>query len=139
MIGQLGGSVGNLISMVTAGVGFRYGWGVADGYGIPPQFFGEETIGSRPYTRTSGRHAIWLFALVNGSVFGNAIFWDGNTFKDSMSVDYDPGIARLYLGVNAQAGSFGASFAVTRTTVPWENPSDRDQQTYGRIGLRYTY
>lgn len=139
VIGQAGGMAGNLISMVTAGVGARIGWGVPDDYGIPPQFFGEETIGSRPYTSYGTRTGVWLFALLNGSLFGNAIFWDGNTFKDSMSVEYDPSIGRLYLGINARTGGWSGSFAVTKTTVPWDNPAYRSVQTYGRIGLSYSY
>nr|WP_318942469.1 lipid A deacylase LpxR family protein [Marinobacter sp.] len=139
VIGQAGGMLGNLMSMVTTGVGARFGWGVPDDYGIPPQFFGEESIGSRPYTSYGTHTGVWLFALVNGSLIGNAIFWDGNTFKESMSVDYDPGIGRLYLGINARTGNWSASFAVTKTTVPWENPENRSVQTYGRIGIRYSY
>ncbi len=139
IIGQAGGTLGNLMSMVTAGVGVRFGWGVPDNYGIPPQFFGEETIGARPYTRYGTDSGIWLFALLNGSLIANAIFWDGNTFKDSMSVDYDPEIARLYVGINARSGQWSSSFAITTTTVSWETPMDRKMQTYGRIGLRYSY
>lgn len=139
VISQAGGSLGNLMSMATLGLGGRYGWGVPDDYGIPPQFFGEETIGSRPYTANSTKTGVWLFALLNGSYIANAIFWDGNTFRESPSVDYDPGIARLYLGINARVGRWSGSFAVTKTTVPWENPTNRNRQTYGRIGIRYTY
>lgn len=139
VIGQLGGTLGNLISMATAGVGARFGWGVPDDYGIPPQFFGEETIGSRPYTSYGTDTGVWLFTLLNGSYIANAIFWDGNTFKDSMSVDYDPGILRLYVGVKARSGAWSGSFSVVKTTVPWDNPTDRNSQTYGRIGLTYTY
>ena len=138
-IGQLGGSLGNLISMATAGVGARFGWGVPDDYGIPPQFFGDETIGSRPYTSYVTNSGVWVYALLNGSYIGNAIFWDGNTFKDSLSVDYDPGIARLYLGITARSGRWSGSFAITKTTVSWETPSDKSIQTYGRVGIRYTY
>lgn len=139
VISQIGGSVGNLISMATVGLGARCGWGVPDDFGIPPQFFGEETIGSRPYTAYGRKTGVWLFALLNGSYISNAIFWDGNTFKDSPSVDYDPGIARLYFGINARVGQWSGSFAITKTTVPWENPTNRKRQTYGRIGIRYTF
>lgn len=139
VIGQLGGTLGNLISMATVGVGARFGWGVPDDYGIPPQFFGEETIGSRPYTSYGTDTGVWLFTLLNTSYFANAIFWDGNTFKDSMSVDYDPGIVRVYIGINARSGDWSGSFSLAKTTVPWDNPTDRKRQTYGRIGITYTY
>lgn len=138
-ISQLGIGLGNLVSMATVGIGGRFGWGVPDDYGIPPQFFGEETIGSRPFTSYGTQTGVWLFALLNGSYIANAIFWDGNTFKDGPSVSYDPEIARLYLGINARSGNWSGSFAITKTTVPWENPTDKKQQTYGRIGVRYTY
>ena len=140
IIGQVGGTLGNLVTMATLGVGSRIGWNVPDDYGIPPQFFGEETIGSRPYTRTRNhRFVAWFFTLVNASAFANAIFWDGNTFKDSPSVDYDRGIGRFYFGLTVRYDAFSATIAGTATTIPWENPSNRSSQAYGRIGLAYTY
>lgn len=138
LIGQAGANLGNLISMASLGVGARFGWHVPDDYGIPPQFFGEETIGSRPYS-TRENSGIWAFVLLNGSYFGNAIFWDGNTFKDSMSVDYDPAIARLYVGLRGFVGGWGGSLSIATTTVPWDTPDDRSTQVYGRLGIQYTY
>lgn len=139
VIGQAGGAVGNLISMATLGIGVRYGWNMRDDFAIPPQFFGEETIGSRPYSTSNRKPSVWFYALANGSYIGHAIFWDGNSYKDSPSVDYDPIIGRLYLGIAGSMGNWGASFAITKTTVPWENPEDKSSQTYGRVGITYSY
>ncbi len=83
VIGQAALAAGNLLTNGTLGIGARWGWRVSDDFGLPPQFFGEETIGSRPFTSTAGSNGAWLFVLVNGSAFANAIFWDGNTFEDS--------------------------------------------------------
>lgn len=138
-IGQAGVGVGNLITMATVGIGARIGWGVSDDYGIPPQFFGEETIGSRPYTQSNNGDGFWFFTLLNTSAFANAIFWDGNTFKDSMSVDHDPYIGRFYVGMIARVGNISASFAIAKTTVPWDNPDNKSIQTYGRFRLTYSY
>jgi hypothetical protein len=139
VIGQGGMMLGNMLSMVTAGVGMRFGWNLPDDYGIPPQFFGEETVGSRPWSRDWHPYGSWLFLLVNGSAFANAIFWDGNTFQDSASVDYDPYIGRVYGGLRVQWGQWGSTLGLTMTSVPWDNPQDNRSQVYGRIGLGYSY
>lgn len=139
VLGQVGGTLGNLISMATIGVGGRIGWGLADDYAIPPQFFGEESIGSRPYSKTRENNAFWLFALVNSSYINNAIFWDGNTFRDSASVDYSPMIGRLYVGAVTQLDHWKITFSVTKTTVPWDNPDNKVIQTYGRLSFGYAY
>lgn len=129
---------GNLLTNATLGVGARWGWRVPDDYGLPPQFFGEETIGSRPYS-TKESLGLWLFGLVNGSVFGNAIFWGGNTIKESHSTGFDPFIGRAYFGVRGRWRAWSASFGWVLTTVPWDNPDDRKVQRYGRLGISYTY
>lgn len=139
IIGQAGATLGNLVSMASLGIGARFGWHVPDDFGIPPQFFGEETIGARPFSPGEAESGIWGFVLLNGSYFGNAIFWDGNTFKDSMSVDYDPAIARLYVGLRGFVGKWSGGISVVTTTVPWDNPEDRNSQVYGRLGIQYTY
>jgi hypothetical protein len=139
ILGQVGGAIGNLISMGTAGVGGRIGWGLQDDFAIPPQFFGEETIGSRPYSKGTSEAGFWFFALINGSAIGNAIFWDGNTFRDSPSVDYDPLIGRIYLGAVARLDRLSITFSIAKTSVPWDNPSDKSVQSYARLGFNYTY
>ncbi len=139
LIGQAALAVGNLLTDATAGVGGRIGWRVPDDYGLPPQFFGEETIGSRPFSRAAGDRGVYLFALVNGSAFANAIFWDGNTFAESHSIDYDHWIARFYSGLRVRWGKWGATFGYAATTVPWNNPANKTSQRYGRVGITYTY
>jgi hypothetical protein len=67
------GSVGNLLSMATAGTSVRFGWNVLDDYAMPPPFASEESIGSRPLTRTGmPQWSIYGFLYVNGSVIANA-------------------------------------------------------------------
>lgn len=139
LIGQAALAAGNLLSDATLGLGGRVGWRVPDDYGLPPQFFGEETIGSRPFTRAAGDRGAWLFFLVNGSAFANAIFWDGNTFADSHSIHYDHWIARAYLGLRLRWDRWGATVGMAATTVPWDNPANKTSQRYGRIGVTYTY
>jgi hypothetical protein len=139
LIGQAAIAAGNLMTDATVGIGGRWGWRVPDDFGLPPQFFGEETIGSRPFSDAAGDRGVWLFALVNASAFANAIFWDGNTFRESHSIDYEHWIARAYVGVRLRYRQWGLSFAYVTTTVPWTNPGNKDSQRYGRVGLTYSY
>lgn len=139
LIGQAGAMAGTLNSMATIGVSGRIGWGIEDDYAVPPQFFGEETIGSRPYSKSRTKGGFWLYALINGSAIGNAIYWDGNTFRDSPSVDYDPLIGRIYVGMAKRFDRAKISFTIAKTTVPWENPTDKSIQTYGKLNFSYNY
>lgn len=133
------GSLGNLLSMATAGTSVRFGWNVLDDYAMPPPFASEESIGSRPLTRTGiPQWSIYGFLYVSGSVIANAIFWDGNTFSDSPSVDYDPFIARAYTGLVVRRGGLSVAFTLVDTTVPWEDPEDPSTQRYGRLGFTWT-
>lgn len=139
LLAQLGGKLGNLISMATVGVGARFGWGVPDDFGTPPQLFGDETVGSRPYAGYQTDHGIWLSIFANATAVGNAIFWNGNTFKDSLSIDFEPVIARVFAGINARAGHWEASIAYIRNTETINKPTNKTQQSYARMGLWYSY
>ncbi len=138
IIGQGGFTAGNLITAVTLGAGLRWGWGVPDDYAIPPPFFGDETIGSRPVTMDGPKRGVWFFALANGSLFANTIFFDGNTFGDSPSIGYDHYIARLYTGLHVAFGRLTATYGTTASTVPWDTPDHRKSQRYGRLSVTYT-
>lgn len=143
VLGQAGATAGNLISMATLGIGGRIGWGLQDDYAMPPQFFGDETIGSRPYSKGSSsgssKGGFWFYALINGSAIGNAVFWDGNTFRDSPSVNYDPLIGQIYIGAAKRFDNLKVSFTLAKTTAPWDNPSDKAIQTYGKLNFSYGY
>jgi hypothetical protein len=139
VVGQTGASAGNLLTSATLGLGLRVGWGVPDDFWIPPQFFGDEAIGSQSLRAAETKFSVWFFALVNGALLGNAIFWDGNTFHDGPSVDYDHWIGQVYAGIRVRYRRIGASFGLTATTVPWTNPENRKSQLYGRLSVSYAY
>ena len=53
--------------------------------------------------------------------------------------DYDPLIGRFYWGITARRNNNARTYSIAATTVPWDNPEDRDTQRYGRIGVSWTY
>ncbi len=93
---SLGGAVGNVYTYASVGGMLRYGYKVPEDYGPP-------TI--RPGLQGSGffqRRKEWgwyLFAGVEGRAVARNIFLDGNTFRDSHSVDKKPLVADLQVGL----------------------------------------
>ena len=98
-----GGSVGTLATHGTAGLEVRLGWRLPDDFGTSPvRPAGENTAP----TRGGVRHAGWtmhVFASAEGKLVLRDITLDGNTFRDSHSVD-----KRMLVG------DLGYGFAVTR-------------------------
>jgi len=98
-----GGAVGNLATHGTVGAEVRVGYRVPDDFGTSPvRPAGENTAP----TRGGVRHAGWamhVFASLEGRLVLRDITLDGNTFRDSHSVD-----KRMLVG------DAGYGFAVTR-------------------------
>ncbi|WP_275096686.1 lipid A deacylase LpxR family protein [Sedimenticola hydrogenitrophicus] len=92
---HLVGALGNIYTYAGGGMMLRLGKGLRNDNGPPniaPGFPGT------PYLRPS-REANWyLFAGIAGRAVARNIFLDGNTFRESHSVDKEPLVADLQLG-----------------------------------------
>jgi len=129
-------AAGNLMTMVTSGIGVRWGHNVPDDFFVPPPFFGEETVGALPYDpQRNGTVAVYLAASVDAAAFANLIYLDGNTFSDSHEVDHDHWYARAHVGIHVHAGCMALAVSIVRATLPWERPDGATWETYGRISV----
>jgi lipid A 3-O-deacylase len=139
IIGQVGGSLGNLVSQASVGIGARFGWGMPQDFLISPLFFGDETYGYLPQAPTGRDTGAWLFIMFNGMLIGNAIFWDGNTFRDSLSINYDPEMLRFYLGLKGRSGQWSGSIALVTSRVSRDHPADEDTKVFGSLKISFGY
>ncbi len=90
-----GGALGNVFTYANAGVTLRYGKHLPDDYGPPRIQPG--LPGSADFAPVS--HFGWyLFAGIEGRAVARNIFLDGNTFRDSRSVDRKPLVGDLQFG-----------------------------------------
>lgn len=111
VIYHYGGSIGNLTTFVNAGAEVRFGGWIPDNFGSAPALPVAEntapTIGSI-YSDTVRFHG---FAALDVRYVMHDITLDGNTFKDSASVDREEVVADLGIGVAAHWGSWKIAFA----------------------------
>lgn len=90
------GALGNVYTYAGSGVMLRFGRGLRNDIAPPnirPGFPGV------PYLRPSPHPNWYFFAGLEGRAMAQNIFLDGNTFKDSHSVDKKPLVADLQFGL----------------------------------------
>lgn len=111
VIFHYGGSVGNLTTLVNAGAEVRIGGWIPDNFGSAPSLPVAEntapTLGSI-YSDTVRIHG---FAALDVRYVVHDITLDGNTFKDSASVDRKDVVADVGIGVAAHYGAWKIAFA----------------------------
>jgi hypothetical protein len=95
---RAGGGFGNFYIGANIGVEARLGYGLPDSYGVT----GRRSSGASSFVNTipPPRRVWWGYAFAGLQAFGVARFLptDGNTFKDSPSVDRDDFAANLTTG-----------------------------------------
>ncbi|MFT4266402.1 MAG: lipid A deacylase LpxR family protein [Xenophilus sp.] len=111
-IGHWGGVVGNLASYVNAGVELRYGWRLPDDFGSTPMRpAGENTAPPRGPGSAAAGWAGHAFLSTDVRLMFNDITLDGNTFRNSHSVDMRHAGADLGYGLVLTHGPWKFAFA----------------------------
>ena len=123
-IGHAGGAVGNLASYANAGAELRFGKHLPDDFGSNPLRLGGDN--SAPGTRDENVEAIrWHgFIALDARWVGNDIVFDGNTSKDSHSVDPKDAVADLVLGVAITRGPWKFTATHVRRTREFEGQQE---------------
>jgi len=111
VIFHYGGSVGNLTSFVNAGAEVRIGGWIPDNFGSAPALPVAENTAPTIGPVFSDVVRIHAFAALDVRYVANDITLDGNTFKNSASVDREDWVADLGIGVAAHYGNWKIAFA----------------------------
>ncbi|MCL7487864.1 MAG: lipid A deacylase LpxR family protein [Desulfobulbaceae bacterium] len=93
---HLGGALGNVFTYANAGVTMRYGKQLPNDYGPPRIQPG--LPGSADFSPLAN-FGWYIFAGIDGRAVARNIFLDGNTFRDSRSVDKETLVGDLQFGV----------------------------------------
>ncbi len=93
---HVGGAVGNVHTYVQAGLALRYGRNLPADDGPPRIQPGVPDSGVFASTDGAGWY---LFAGLDGRAVARNIFLDGNTFRDSRSVDKKPFVGDIQVGI----------------------------------------
>lgn len=141
-IPHIGAGIGNAFTLASAGGEVRLGWHLPNDFGtyiITPGSDNNAPLDdadSKLYSilHRAGAH---LFFAVNGSAVARNILLDGNTFRDSHSVDKKHFVACFVGGIGFTAGRFKITYSHVYQTKEFE--TQEKEQQYGAISLSRTF
>jgi hypothetical protein len=135
-----GTTVGNVLTAANAGAEFRFGYRL-------PRDFGSDVIRpgagvsvpepSGPQLTPWGRFGLHLFAAAQVQAVARNIFLDGNTWKDSHSVDKHPLVAQVSAGLALTFERLKVTYRHMLRTKEFE--SQDDPQVIGSLTLTWSF
>jgi hypothetical protein len=141
-ITHYGGALGNVFTYANAGLEMRLGWNLPTDFGTSLLRPGGETNAPAdtqdPRFQEIGHgFSLHAFAAVSGRMVFHDIFLDGNTFRDSHSVDKEFLVGDLVYGISLIVDSVKVSYAQVLRTREFEGQDSG--QNFGSISISYTY
>ena len=140
-ITQAGGAVGNVFTYLNAGAELRAGWNLPADFGTSVINPGGDTNApsaiNDPRLANDARFGFHGFAALTGRLVLRDIFLDGNTFSDSHSVDKEPLVGDLLMGVSVTFWNAKLSYAQVIRTREFEK-QDRVHK-FGSLSLSITF
>ena len=124
--------LGNISTRAMGGMGVRFGWNIPKDYGVSAINTGGEVGVLVLDEHHDMQRKDWSFSFnLNGygSAIARDIFLDGNTFKDSHSVDKENFVAYLGFGFSARYKSFVLDFMQTKST-----PKFKEEDSIHTVG-----
>jgi len=141
LIPHMGAQAGNINTSVAAGAELRFGWLIPRDFGSCPIRPGcdagdvlDNGLESRGRRNRFGMH---FFAGVEGRLVLRDIFLDGNTFKDSHSVDKEIFVANIVGGIALTYGRIRVNYALVLRSPEFKQRQDK--HTFGAISVSYAY
>jgi hypothetical protein len=123
-IPHLGGRVGNVYIYANTGAELRFGWNPPGDFGTCPIRPGCESNAATDMEEDSGRSfGIHAFLSIDGRAVLRDIFLDGNTWKESHSVDKIYFVADIGGGIGISAKWFKLTYGVIYRTKEFKSQS----------------
>ena len=131
---HFGGSVGNLTTFANAGAELRFGRNLPDNFGTAATLsYGQNTPPAR-WGVASSRPSIHGFMAVDARAVLHDVTLDGNTWRDSASVDREPLAAELAIGVALDWRAWQATLGATYRTKEYE--TQNREASFGTLTFR---
>jgi hypothetical protein len=128
LIPHLGGRVGNVYIYANTGAELRFGWNPPGDFGTCPIRPGCESNAATDMEEGRGRsYGIHAFLSIDGRAVLRDIFLDGNTWKDSHSVDKKYFVADIGAGIGISAKLFKLTYGVIYRTKEFNRQSSNGQ------------
>lgn len=127
---HFGGALGNIYTYLNTGVTLRYGEHLPLDYG-PPRI--QPSIQGAGFFAARQPFNWYLFAGIEVRAVGRNIFLDGNTFRDSRSVDREPWVGDFQWGAVLTFESFRLSYTHVSRSKEFESGPESHQ--FGALSL----
>ncbi|HEY8368606.1 MAG TPA: lipid A deacylase LpxR family protein [Thermodesulfobacteriota bacterium] len=131
---HLGAAVGNVFTYANAGATLRLGPDLPLDYG-PPRI--EPSLPGSGFFGPRNGFGWYLFAEVDGRAVARNIFLDGNTWKDSRSVDKEPFVADLRAGLALTFGRVQIAYTQVVRTREFKTQGEHDE--FGTVSVSFRY
>ncbi|MGF1454686.1 MAG: lipid A deacylase LpxR family protein [Alphaproteobacteria bacterium] len=130
VIPNVGASLGTLLTQVSGGATFRIGTDLQDDYG-PPRV--RPSLAGSAFFDPADRFSWYLFAGGQQRAVGRNLFLDGNTFRDSLSVDRNVLVSEVQAGAVVQIQR--VQFAYTFVARTQEFATQGEPQRFGAASI----
>ncbi len=140
-IPHIGAVAGNVSTYINAGATVRAGYNLPSDFGV--NLMRAAGITSAPIDDLDPRvrgagWSVFLLAGVDGRAIARDIFLDGNTFRDSRSVEKEAFVADFVWGVGIVRGSFELTFKRVLRTREFESQLGHNSD-FGSVTTSWTF
>lgn len=137
LVTHAGGSLGNFATHANGGAEIRFGKHLPDDFGSDPMRPAGENAAPGARGDLGNQWAWHVFAGLDARWVLHDVTLDGNTWKDSHSVDSEPVVADLSLGVAITKGRWKIAGAHYRRTREFEGQVERP--VFGSVSVSRTF
>jgi hypothetical protein len=138
LVPEWGFDLGNASTKLYTAVLYRFGWDIAKDYG---SYAIDNTSYSKIPLRSDASYPErWSFAFnlsAKGNLIARNIFLDGNTIRESHSVDKNYATLNIGYGISASYGHFSIDYLRTHTSKEFKDQEDLN--SYGSLLFSYNY
>lgn len=136
---HLGGRVGTVNIYANAGGEFRFGWKIPDDFGTCPIRAGCESNSAfeREAASDAKELGVIFFVATDGRMVLRDIYLDGNTFRDSHSVDKELFVADLIAGLSVRYGTVTTTYSYVYRTKQFETQDD--EQAFSSLSISWSF
>jgi hypothetical protein len=142
LIPHAGASIGNVQTYANAGGTVRLGLNLPSDFGV--QLARAGSVGGSPADDLDPRVALdrnfslFVFGAVDGRAMARDIFLDGNTFRDSRSVDKESFVSDVSAGLGLIAGPWQLTYTQVWRTKEFKTQRG-DYNNFGSVTLSRAY
>jgi hypothetical protein len=141
VISHAGAALGNVYIYGNAGTEVRFGLNLPGDFGTsyirPGGNTNAPTTVDDPRLRNTQAYGLYFFTAATGRLVGRDIFLDGNTFRDSHSVDKETVVGDLIVGASVTFHRYKLSYAQVFRSREFEQQDKNNN--FGSISLAVTF